>query len=486
MLFSSAIRQVVLPVLVLAAVLLPGRVTAQTAPVEPYYVVTTRADVPLKSGDMDGYYPVASLAAGQVLWIDAEGAGWVRVAYPAGLSVYVRADEVREEPGGLVVVLTKVSALKSRNASAGFAQSWQRAIPHRDEPAIGTRLTVIEAITGPDGSTMGYAVAPPASVRGYVKANALRAATDAEVEAYLATVPETVTPVEVTDPTPPADDVTELEPAINPATDDPEPGTEQPGDGDNDGATDSLLDPMVPAGGDQGQPEEDPQPAADQPEGDDDGVTIIEQGEAQESRLVGTLTHLAELFTQVQKQDSNTAELDELAAEFRRAISAQGDDAIGQRIRAALGQRLQLVEMRITARDARRDLRRKRDAIDRTYASVAGRVRDLESSRGYQFVGRLVRSSVYDGQRLPLMFRIVSVNESIPRTIGYIVPGDDRLGIAGKLGEIVGVLGTSELDAALSLRIVTPTRVDVLTPEGIGLPESQPEPAAASADLPGS
>ncbi len=100
---------------------------------------------------------------------------------------------------------------------------------------------------------------------------------------------------------------------------------------------------------------------------------------------------------------------------------------------------------------------------------------ELERTRGYQFVGRLVRSSVYDGARMPLMYRMVSVNESIPRTLGYIVP-DDALGIPTKLGEIVGVLGTSELDPALNLRIVTPTRIDVLAPEGLGLPAEPPQP----------
>ena len=74
------------------------------------------------------------------------------------------------------------------------------------------------------------------------------------------------------------------------------------------------------------------------------------------------------------------------------------------------------------------------------------------------------------------MYRMVSVNEIVPRTIGYIVP-DDALGISTKLGEIVGVLGTSELDPALNLRIVTPARVDVLAPEGLGLPNEIPQPA---------
>ncbi|VAX39015.1 hypothetical protein MNBD_PLANCTO03-1170 [hydrothermal vent metagenome] len=494
MLLVPVVRQIVLPFLVLALLVFPGRALAQTVPVEPYYVVTTRADVPLKSGDMDGYYPVATLKAGQVLWVDAEGSGWVRVAYPPGLSVYVPASEVREEEGGGVVVLARVSALKSRNASAGFAQSWQRAIPRNEEPAIGTRLHVLDVIEGADGGVMGYEVEPPAMVRGYVKADVLRAATDAEVEAYLATIPESAAEEPGAEEAPEATE--EPSEAAEPVE------TEQPADEaesdlkrlvrEPESITESLREPTAHPDDAQAQPEFD-QSETDQPELDEtvaEGeageagteVIVIDQTPTPQTRLIGTLTHLAELFNKVQKQDSNTAELDELAAELRRAIAAQGDDPIGRRIRTALGQRLQLIEMRIAARDARRQLRARRESIEASYVSIITRVHELETTRGYQFVGRLVRSSVYDGRRLPLMYRIVSVNESVPRTIGYIMPSE-TLDYRDMLGEIVGVLGTSQLDEALNLRIVTPSRIDVLAPEGLGLPT----PADAdSASWPGS
>lgn len=493
MLLCAAVRRVVVPVLVLASVVFPGRALAQTVPVEPYYVVTTRADAPLKSGDMDGYYPVASLTLGQVLWVDAEGSGWARVAYPAGLSVYVPAGDVRAEDDGGSVVLTRISALKSRNASAGFAQSWQRAIPRNDEPAIGTRLHVLDVIENADGSVLGYEVEPPASVRGYVKAEALRAATDAEVEEYLATVPEPVAD-EVSEPE--VDPAVEVEPAVEPVevvtkTVIIDPADEEPADeaepANEPEADESLLEPMVQPGDEQVQPADGDQPETDQPESGEavepvEEVIVIDQAPTPESRLIGTLTHLAELFNQVQKQDSDTAELDELAAELRRAISSQGDDPIGQRIRTALGQRLQLVDMRRSARDARRQLRSRRESIEASYVSIVSRVRELETTRGYQFVGRLVRSSVYDGERLPLMFRIVSVNESVPRTIGYIMPSDE-IDYRNMLGEVVGVLGSSQLDAALNLRIVMPSRIDVLAPEGLGI---TPTADDDSANWPGS
>jgi hypothetical protein len=464
----------------LLALVAPAMAPAQTAAVEPYFAVTTRADVPLKSGDMDGYYHVALLPEGQVLQVDAEGAGWARVAYPPGTAVYVAASEVGLESDGREAVLTKVSALKSRNASAGFAQSWQRAVPRGAELPIGTRLRVIEPVNGADGAAIGYLVHPPKEVRGYVKADALRVATDAEVQQYRASLPQAEqSPVE-DEAQPPVDDAPPPQPVDQPETEpaqsDPEPAQPE--------TDESLLEEMSPADEqpvdvqpvDQ-HPTEDTVPQPEAASGDD--VTVIHQGEAAPmDRQLASLQQLSEAFTEVQGQPSETAELDELAAEFRRTISSLGDDAASQRIRQGLQERLQFIETRIWFRDRARSLRDKRDAIDASAQAVTGRVRELERTRGYQFVGRLVRSSVYDGTRLPLMYRIVSVNESMPRTIGYLKPGGDDAETATKLGEIVGVLGTSELDEALQLRIVTPTRIDVLQAEGVGVVE--PVPAGAT------
>ncbi|HZW09643.1 MAG TPA: hypothetical protein VFF69_07050 [Phycisphaerales bacterium] len=468
------------------ALFAPARSLAQTAAVEPYFAVTTRADVPLKSGDMDGYYHVALLPEGQVLQVDAEGAGWARVAYPPGTPVYVAAAEARLEPGGAEAVLAKVSALKSRNASAGFAQSWQRAVPRGAELPIGTRLRVIEPVTGADGAPIGYLVHAPKEVRGYVKADALRVATDAEVQRYLAALPQEQQPTaEETEPettpaeTPPVD-TPPTDATPTPAAGDPaEPGAEDatPAQPETD---DSLLGDMTPA---DEQPE-GAQPGAEQPGAEthqpapapEEDVTVIHQGEAPSERQLGSLQQLSEAFAEVQGQPSESAELDELAAEFRRTMASLGDDAASQRIRQGLQGRLEFIETRIWFRDRARALREKRDAIDASAQAVTSRVQELERTRGYQFVGRLVSSSVYDGDRLPLMYRIVSVNESMPRTIGYIKPGAADVETATKLGEIVGVLGTSELDEALQLRIVTPTRIDVLQAESVGSVE--PAPAA--------
>lgn len=472
-------------VVLTAFMLLPLLVRAQTVPVEPYYAVTTRDDVPLKAGDMDGYYHVALLERGRVVWVDAEGGGWARAAYPPDLPVYVRAEDVSAENDGKFVVLTRESGLKSVNQAGGFGASWQRAMPRGEDAPIGTRLRVFSTIKDSGGKTIGYAVVPPSGARAYLKVGALRAASDAEVEAYLSSLPEAGGEADASEADgqpnepeasernePAASDPDEPDsadgreaPAAEPVTEPAAGATEAPDAGGED------IDLREPGTESSGAPTEaETQPAErDQPatEADDD-VTRIDQGQADATtRLIGSLRQLSELFNRVQQQNSDTAELDEMAAELRRAIAAQGDDAVGKRIKASLGQRLQLIEMRISARDARRELRAKRESIDASFTQIASRIRELETTRGYQFVGRLVRSSVYDGDRLPLMYRIVSINESVPRTIGYIVPSENELDMNGRLGEIVGVLGNSTLDRDLNLRIVTPTRIDTLGPEGL-------------------
>ncbi|MEZ6242198.1 MAG: hypothetical protein R3B57_04070 [Phycisphaerales bacterium] len=89
-------------------------------------------------------------------------------------------------------------------------------------------------------------------------------------------------------------------------------------------------------------------------------------------------------------------------------------------------------------------------------------MRKWQAERSYVVVGRLAPSAVYDGQRLPLMYRVQSVDPVLgPRTIAYVrpAPGQD---LAPNLGQIVGVVGQSVDDEALRLRIVRPERVDAL------------------------
>ena len=458
---------------VLASITLtPGLALAQLVQVEPYYAVTIQDGVPLKSGDMDGYYKVADLKEGQILRVDAEGGGWASVAYPEGLSVYVNANEVKPIESGTSlreVELTKVSALKARNEGSGFVPSWQRALPRGHEIAIGTTLRVIKKIVSEDGALLGYEVQAPKEARGYVKVAFLRTATEKEIQAFKTAKKEIRAADDQgkkTDTKTPVTDRAQAKPENTPKS--------QPQSQPQSKTTTPPLKPSVRHNtpkadkGTKGTKTPPEQPVDDSQQGD---ITEIRQGNAHPAkRGYGSLVDLARAFDQVQKQPADSAELDELAAEFRRTIAAQGDDPAGKRIREGLAGRLALLELRISARNKLRELRARRVQISSSVVEVSKLVHAFESSRGYEFVGRLVRSSVYDGKRLPLMYRVVSIAGLVPHTVGYIDPQNTDLNIASHLGKIVGILGDAHLDEVLQLRIVRPTRIDVLTAESLGLP----------------
>ena len=59
-------------------------------------------------------------------------------------------------------------------------------------------------------------------------------------------------------------------------------------------------------------------------------------------------------------------------------------------------------------------------------AALESQVADWRKGRPYQLVGRLVVSNVYNGERLPKMYRIQSVSrvDGSPRTLGYVTPAE--------------------------------------------------------------
>jgi uncharacterized protein YgiM (DUF1202 family) len=79
----------------------------------------------------------------------------------------------------------------------------------------------------------------------------------------------------------------------------------------------------------------------------------------------------------------------------------------------------------------------------------------------YDAVGRVVTSSLYDGDKLPRMYRLV--NEKEGATIAYLDPADvnaDRY-----LGEVVGIMGDTRLDTGQNLRVLQVERIDRLNQE---------------------
>src|SRR5690606_16034294 len=103
-----------------------------------------------------------------------------------------------------------------------------------------------------------------------------------------------------------------------------------------------------------------------------------------------------------------------------------------------------------------------RSAMDAYSQRVATAATEARASRQYTLIGRLETSAIYDGQRLPLMYRVQSVGEGTSRTLGYIRPAPE-MELSGKTGQLVGVIGRAAMDERLKLNIVTPVEVDTLS-----------------------
>jgi hypothetical protein len=420
--------------LALAGALVPTALTSpalagDVSPVQPYYAVVGADKATAFSGPSDRFYRVGEVNPGQIVLVDGEGNAWSRISYPSNLFAYVRVEEVKVDGG--FATLTTQSKLKAANPSGGFTNSWKALM---DSPlSVGERFKVIEPAKEGD-VVVGYKITPPDSARCYVESRALRHATDAEVETFKSkgSVPSI--------PTPPA------------TTPKPDGGTAKPFTPVTPGPTTSPDASKPTTGPIVINPQDTkPAPAPAKPE----------------DRAVGKIEQLVETFNTVWKQPVLTSEVGELKAEFERAAEKAKDNPDLQK---QLQKRVDALQARIDFRETVRKQADARAALDKKKNQLDEEVSNWEKSRVYTVVGELQPSTVYDGQHLPQMFRVVSVGGS-PRTLGYLKPSKD-VDLTAMMGQVVGVIGDSTLDRSLKLNIIDPIKV-------VTLKEAQPTKAPA-------
>ncbi|MAY73608.1 MAG: hypothetical protein CMJ31_02595 [Phycisphaerae bacterium] len=421
--------------------------------------------------------------------------------YPNDLYPIALPDEVRPTTDGKGTIIRPTS-LRHRNMLVGAAGSWRSVYATTRLPE-GTPVRIVETERNNDNEVTAYLIdvikypAGFARPTGYVRTRDVRAATSAEIGdradpgASNASAKESVS--ERFDPastrsgsTQPADAASETTerteqqkspaPAINLDGDEPDAveqtvtsataPTSQPA---TDQVDRSLLMPMV---------EDLPALATDGRTTPSSGGEQMAEGTGQVIDLIGDddveatstaappeprdpIQMLRDL--EPMRQTINVlgdAEVDELLAEYKRVLLVTNDP----RLRQAAETRMKQVQL---VKDARARSARIRDVLEQQVEvdeDFADRVQRWERSQTYTMVGRLVPSTLYNGDRLPLMYRLESVTRANgPRTLGYVKPGDEGIRSAA-LGQVVGVIGESNYDPALRLLMITPLRVDVLGP----------------------
>ena len=476
-----------------AALRASAQISAQVHPTEPTHAIVTDKRAMVRCGPGAAYYPVAELRPNAILIVDGDTpSGWARVQFPDNAAALVRADYVDLSADGKTVTLNRDDALVAYNALAGARGSWSKLLP---EPLkAGTKLEVIaQASNDLTNELIGYQVKAPEEAHGFVRMSFIRPATKSEVEAWIAAntkehadqanpadadtgaVASTESGADeapTIDPGPPADDV-----ADNAEPESAQPDATQPVE-DRDVAqaepnAEPLVEPMISDAVPATTPEA--APAAD-PSAEPESATPAEPEVANEPEAdepekpaplrINSIEEMEQLFTAVQKQTPEEAEFGPLLAEVQRMYDATPDTPENAGLRRALRKRLSVLKIRQRLQEAARSNAKAVESASIREQEVASRIREIEIERSYAVVGRLLPSAVYDGKRLPRMYRVQSLGTTeAPRTLGYLRPDKD-LNLELMLGKTIGVVGKPQLDPRLNLLIIKPIKVDVINAAG--------------------
>ncbi len=498
-------------VLTLAAiVLLPATARAQVEPIDPVWMVVTR-DTPMRCGDEPTFYKVATLKRGSVVRMDAKNLRYGRVEYPRGMYAFVARNDAEVLSDKALKLASEDSTIRSPNSISGLAGSWRSLYFGSIKP--GAELEIIAPVKTPSGQVTGYKIVPPRPPvaphppYGYVELSAMREATPEEVKTYLDSLKEKAEqPAEVSPEQPGpgkaekpsaeneaagqlraggggdasghagvAESASEEKPASGIDAEQAENVERQAGEVEEGGAPGvaepepdtSLLQEMVMPG-DEAAPEAATEPA-DGAEGESVESAAGQAGAEKASEKEAAQpkqdwlgwNELESMLIGARAAGRETLEgsLEELIAEYSRSLS----HAETEPMRRALRSRLDWLRLRKVARDKRLELDAALSRSKELDEQARERIRRWHSGR-YDIVGRLVPSAVYDGRRLPRMYRVRAAGETgLVRTIGYLrdVPSLD---LESKVGHVVGVVGKARFDEALHVRVITPARIDILRP----------------------
>lgn len=450
--FSPSFGRFALPLVAVAMVAGADVSLAQVQAVSPYYAMVTQDSTNLRSGPSQNFYSVMPVTNGTILVVDGETQGWNRVLYPVGAEAFVDAKDATLTENK--VVLTKESQLKAINQTQGYGWSWKMLT---DAPlASGTSLTLVESIK--EGEiVVGYKVVAPTEARGYVPSSRLRRATQSEVDAWWAAgkaLPQLPNVTIGTAETAPK------------ATEAAAPKTSTPAPVRTLGAGDVITpDTNVGNGTDNSQ--------------STTAANIITGNNVVADAETNTIADLSDptpeqlerTFQRVWREPIESSEVDELIGQYEVAI--QRVEANQPRRKAALEQRAEALKVRRDYRDALRRQAQAATTIQQNEQQAQQQLELAAAARVYNIVGVLQPSTVYNGERLPRMYRVVSVGGTSPRTLGYIRHSSE-LDLDRYIGQIIGVVGENQLDRSLQLNLINAVRIDPLRTSG--------QPLAAPAD----
>ena len=430
------------------------------------------------------FYVVGSIPKDTKITVDEIVFGWNKVVPPGGIHSYISKAFVDARGNGKVGDVNRDRAPVTAASLDGPGDSYR----HQLDLNKGDQVTIV----GEEGSfykiaspnlagRKAYVYLPPGSVRRVDVPVVAPPATTPPATTPPATTPPAVTPPATTPPsvTPPA--VTPpattppatTPPAVTPPATTP-PATTPPA------TTPPAVTPPAAA---VVEPAPSTTPTVTSPAPIPSTTVVVEQYVVKPktfSEIKGLTQPVKDLEARIANAQQVPVEqqpLEELIEAYSAAtllpnLSAQDKHVL----------RVRLIELQRNKRvaDVLKDLANVKEKSAGNSPEIAKKVEAPDSAKpaNYDATGLLMASSVYDGVRLPQLFRVVE--PATMRTIVYVRPGPD-FDTGRSLGRLVGIQGKARYDAALNLRIIDVDKLDVLEAVGPRLPQDPSSAAKADA-----
>ena len=169
-----------------------------------------------------------------------------------------------------------------------------------------------------------------------------------------------------------------------------------------------------------------------------------------------TLKQAEAAWEAIKNEDPDESEIEDLQLIYMAIATRDTSDETTKRIAELRIRQLEL-QRQVKERLRRLESVKSRNTADKTRMNNAQVL--IEARSAYDAVGRLNASRIYDGKRLPQLYRLQAPAGG--RTIGYIRPSES-LDMIPMLGRLVGIVGSKDYDAGYRLLIITPKRLDIL------------------------
>ena len=416
----------------------------------PYFGVVTDKDVEVRSGAGKNFYIAGHLQQASLVEVHKHFYRWYMITPPRGVHSYIKKAFVNRQGDGTVGTVTHERVVVKTAALTGepgdsFRQ--QRFLRKGDQVGIVEAVGDYYKIIPPKNT---YVFLPPGSVTpatveqiaaagleaGKTSASSSESST-VQVSTAIASSPSADPAAAETDVvTPPAMIVVASVSTVDAAVD---PG--------------SVSTPSAPAHSDNDVRISTPVDA--------DAVRVLDLSEDPASPIAIVKPHspmvtAAEMRLQaVSDQLLDKQPLETLLADYETLHTDPSlthvDRQIVQTRLAQLKRQMQLAETLKNVDDFRSALKRRTPLADELEAQ--------SRSTRYTTVGQLLTSSVYNGDELPTLYRVV--DPASYRTVAYVRPGT-KSQATRYLGRLVGIVGKARYDGALKTLIVQADRVDLL------------------------